>query len=474
MATVQTSLTMQMGNSILLEPLLATEVPQSGPVPNGVSHFTALPKQQDIDSPTKVRSQAPAAAKAWQPPPTILASICHPHAEEVAHEVDTYFLANWPFPDPKAKKTFLNAGFSRVTCLYFPLSKDDRISCACRLLSVLFLIDDLLENKSLADGKAFNETLFPIMRGQVEPDRSVASQFILYDLFQDMRLIDKELADGVLEPTFIFMRAQTDSVRLNMKSIGDYLLYREKDVGKALLSALMRFCLDLHLSPAELESMVELEIYCARHISVVNDIMSWEKELKAAQSGHREGSVLCTAVKVMADETCLSVPAAKRVLWHMVREWEKAFRGLCAERLAAPEDCGHSVRDYIRGLEHQMSGNEVWSLKDILTALAEAVKAHEPGCLIYTVYEQPQQSGGVGGDVGGDDGTNTAGTTGTPSIILHEKENNRYVDHAALDSHLHSSHFAKLAQALATEDLLRVQPRLEDVRVTKLAGHSRG
>ena len=77
----------------------------------------------------------------WKPPPSAWIPQCHPCAKEVAQDVDQYFLLNWPFPNQKSKRTFLDAGFSRVTCLYFPLAKDDRIEYPCRLLTVLFLID---------------------------------------------------------------------------------------------------------------------------------------------------------------------------------------------------------------------------------------------------------------------------------------------------------------------------------------------
>lgn len=77
----------------------------------------------------------------WQIPPSRWIPLIHPCVEEVSQEVDGYFLEHWPFPDAASRKTFLKAGFSRVTCLYFPLSKDDRIHFACRLLTVLFLID---------------------------------------------------------------------------------------------------------------------------------------------------------------------------------------------------------------------------------------------------------------------------------------------------------------------------------------------
>lgn len=44
---------------------------------------------------------------------------------------------------------------------------------------------------------------------------------------------DKLLADEVLEPTFTFMRAQTDRARLSTKELSRHLEYHEKDVGKA-------------------------------------------------------------------------------------------------------------------------------------------------------------------------------------------------------------------------------------------------
>lgn len=63
---------------------------------------------------------------------------------EVTAEVDKFFLQNWNFPGEKAKAKFLKAGFSRATCLYFPLALDDRIHLACRLITILFLIDGKL------------------------------------------------------------------------------------------------------------------------------------------------------------------------------------------------------------------------------------------------------------------------------------------------------------------------------------------
>lgn len=203
--------------------------------------------------PSKITFEPPKAQLPPQysgPPPSLFEPICHPLVKSVTDEVDGYFLQHWDFPNEKARKKFVAAGFSRVTCLYFPKALDDRIHFACRLLTVLFLIDgepsgsprsrecvfisaDLLDDMSLEDGSAYNEKLIPISRGHVLPDRSVPVEYIIFDLWESMRAHDKEMADEVLEPTFVFMRAQTDKTRTKPMGLGPYFEYREKDVGKA-------------------------------------------------------------------------------------------------------------------------------------------------------------------------------------------------------------------------------------------------
>ena len=74
-------------------------------------------------------------------PPSIFTPMCHPLVEDAIRDVDEYYLRNWGFPNEKTKLKFVSAGFSRVTCLYFPKSLNERIRYACSLLTILFLID---------------------------------------------------------------------------------------------------------------------------------------------------------------------------------------------------------------------------------------------------------------------------------------------------------------------------------------------
>ncbi|KUI70878.1 Aristolochene synthase [Cytospora mali] len=63
--------------------------------------------------------------------------------------------------------------------------------------------------------------------------RSTPAEFVIYDLWENMRNFDLELANEVLELAFVFMRSHADKLRLSIKGLGEYLRYREKDVGKA-------------------------------------------------------------------------------------------------------------------------------------------------------------------------------------------------------------------------------------------------
>lgn len=136
---------------------------------------------------------------------------------------------------------------------------------------------------------------------------------------------------------------------------------RDADCSARLLSALMRFSMGLRLSADELQGMKSLESNCAKQISVVNDIYSYDKEGVASRTGHKEGASLCSTVKVLAEEAKLGIPATKRVLWSITREWEIVHDEIVAEKIAFPNGCSEAAKAYMKGLEYQMSGNEQWS-----------------------------------------------------------------------------------------------------------------
>ena len=123
----------------------------------------------------------------------------------------------------------------------------------------------------------------------------------------------------------------------------------------------MRFSMALRLSSAELSLCRPLEQNCSKHLSVVNDIFSYEKEVRAAKTLHDEGGALCTSVKIMADEADVGIEASKRILMTMSREWELCHGKMVSEIESGKEGALPAVMAYLKGLEYQMSGNELWS-----------------------------------------------------------------------------------------------------------------
>ena len=119
----------------------------------------------------------------------------------------------------------------------------------------------------------------------------------------------------------------------------------------------MRFVMKLEMTQEELDEVKEVDLNCSKHISVVNDIYSWEKEVKQSEQSNEEGSVLCSSVQVVADECKVNVSAAKRILWAMCREWELVHLKL----VDAKANESPVTATYCKGLEYQMSGNEMWS-----------------------------------------------------------------------------------------------------------------
>ncbi|KAI0379574.1 terpenoid synthase [Hypomontagnella monticulosa] len=327
------------------------------------SETITLPEYQNPLKATARSSTPPPAPKDSQVPkglrPTILEARKHPRAYEVVQEVNEFFLKNWPFRTEKHKKRFVDEGYAWFVCINCPLSLDDRMHWGCRLLTTGFLIDDLLDRMSVVEGVEHNSKVIECARGKLMPDRNIPAQWIMYDLFEDMRAIDKHLADELLEPTIDFLIAQADGNRMKPMSLKEYFEYRDADLGKGLLSGIMRFCAGLYMTPEELELVKPVEENSMKHITFVNDVCSFEKEVLAAKDGFELGAI-CSSVPIVMDLCGVNEDEAKRIMWEMVRAWEVKHFELVDEILQSHPS--PALEMYLKGLEHQTAGNELWSL----------------------------------------------------------------------------------------------------------------
>lgn len=123
----------------------------------------------------------------------------------------------------------------------------------------------------------------------------------------------------------------------------------------------MAYGMELRLSASELASIASIEDSYSKLAVIVNDIESYDKEVRSFECSQAEGGKILNMVQMQVDETGCSVTAAKRVLWVLCREWELEHLEMVALREARPEGCSATLRAYMNGLEYLMGGNEVWS-----------------------------------------------------------------------------------------------------------------
>ena len=75
------------------------------------------------------------------PPPTILDCQCHPRADAVCAELDSFFMKHWPFKSQKERNRFFTSQTNRWACYAFPMADDDRFLDTVKVNTLLFLLD---------------------------------------------------------------------------------------------------------------------------------------------------------------------------------------------------------------------------------------------------------------------------------------------------------------------------------------------
>ncbi|KAL2006010.1 hypothetical protein VTN00DRAFT_9664 [Thermoascus crustaceus] len=294
-------------------------------------------------------------------PPSRLQSRVHPLGEErIKAEAEKYFEENWNFDSEKKMRGFFSIGMSKAYSLFFPLTLDDRVDMTNRMLHLSLLSDDKLEKMSLEEMTSYGNRLIQIAEGTAEPDNSIPDERVTHETLQLMRATDQKLTDDVAEAFIILVRKQIGAERLRIEHLGPYLEYREEDVGRSFFCALLRFGAAIHLSPEELQIVEGIERNAFRHVGIMNDIYSWNREFRVHQQEQSEGSLPFSAVHVLSMETKLSYPACKRLLYTYCRELELAHEDMVRE-IRDKSKMSQRLEQYIKGIEYFMRGVEIWS-----------------------------------------------------------------------------------------------------------------
>ena len=191
--------------------------------------------------PTPAGSQVPMDLR-----PTILTARKHANTDEVVKQVNDFFLEHWPFKTEKHRRRFVDEGYAWFVSINCPMSLNERMHWGSRLLTTGFLIDDLLDRISVEESVARNFKVIECARGNLLPNRNVPAQRIMYDLFEDMRAVDRQFADELLEPTIDFLVAQADEQRMKPMTLKEYFDYRDADLVKGWFASIILIQTESH------------------------------------------------------------------------------------------------------------------------------------------------------------------------------------------------------------------------------------
>ncbi|CAG8947440.1 unnamed protein product [Penicillium salamii] len=282
--------------------------------------------------------------------------------DKIQAHVEPYFSTNWKFPSEKERKGLLTVGLSRAFCNSFPLTLDSRIGVTCKMLYFSLLIDDQLEKMSFAQMLSYRHRTMEVVLGSVKPDISISREWMLYDTLQIMRRMDKKLANDVARGFCQLLKAMTSPERNSIKELEPYLELREVDVGRTFFTALMRFGANLHLNDAQKAKSKPFESIAFRHMCIINDTYSWEREWRVSQTSQADGAQPFSSVYIVAKETQQPFSVCKRLLYDYCRGIELDFK----QAMDALRNEGSSVvtpelESYLQSLEFFMSGIEAWS-----------------------------------------------------------------------------------------------------------------
>jgi aristolochene synthase len=165
----------------------------------------------------------------------------------------------------------------------------------------------------------------------------------------------------VLDAYMQMLACHCDSDRGATSSLHDYLVFREVDVGMPICMALLYWTEDIALNREEIAALEPLEHVANYHVSILNDIFSFEREWKAAQT-LGSGAALVNGVRILADEISVSTQAAKCLCFALVRTWEVEFRRMAKEILESSVLKDRELMGrVITGIERRMTGAEEFS-----------------------------------------------------------------------------------------------------------------
>ncbi|KAL8951228.1 MAG: hypothetical protein Q9222_002791 [Ikaeria aurantiellina] len=253
----------------------------------------------------------------------------------------------------KLAKKVLGPGFEHGMVLaahyMFPAADEERIKLISALMILYFVFDDKAEETSNTTLHTFREDFLNRLGGNTL--RSSPFQSHMNQIVQSIEDADVGAQSGGKE----MLEALHEAFRCvhppsgGFRNVKEYFQFRRFNVGAAFVIAAAKFSTRSEASLADPRFQRYFSLV-ADHLGLVNDLASYDKEIRALEAG--ETSDMINIVDVVKGTTLLQdTDEAKQIVWMLQLQIEK------------------QIVDELAHLQGQLSSDEWWFLEAVLCTL---------------------------------------------------------------------------------------------------------
>ncbi|KAJ6103750.1 hypothetical protein N7486_003972 [Penicillium sp. IBT 16267x] len=250
-------------------------------------------------------------------------------------------------------------------CLILPEARPERLYYTMWLTVYLFLLDDKAELMSLdeAHTKLNQEVdkLFAIEDADVQlGPEATPMEKLLVPFIRELLRYDKERAIPVLRAWRYWVQNVDSKGVDDFNTIDEYILYRTINVGLLPFDAMMRYVMELDVTPEEVELVKPIHSHACASAGLTNDYWSWTKEV-ANERQHKMR--IMNGVTVLMKEKNIVVTEARELLKELALVYESKTADLCAKVLSL-ERTPPPSKDfplYVQAYLWFVAGNSYWS-----------------------------------------------------------------------------------------------------------------
>ncbi|KAI2821706.1 hypothetical protein CBS133816_9483 [Aspergillus niger] len=250
------------------------------------------------------------------------------------------------------------------SAVVLPFCRPDRIAIISYCFEYAFMYDNVVESSAKStvnnntDDIALDETEYRTVRS-VTGTKQIQSKMLL-----DLLSIDPACAEVVIDSWKIMINttAKQDKTRA-CSNLEEYVDYRIVDTGAPFVDTLMRFGMDILLTPEEEELVAPIVKPCYAALGLANDYFSFDIEWEEFQSSESSQTAMTNAVWLFMQWHQVGKEEAKRLVRQVTNDYEREYQQRVQEYIAGEGKSNSKIQLYLTALGYQIPGNVTWSLR---------------------------------------------------------------------------------------------------------------